>query len=87
MLDNDVRFSKQKGFYQKMFASLNIQTTFSLPRHRHEVNGSFTAVYPQGLAFEAIMHIKARMLLAQEMGALVLQMELDSIKMKEVDNP
>ena len=33
MSDNDVRFSQQKGFYQKVFASLNIQTKFSLPRH------------------------------------------------------
>ena len=33
MSDNDVRFSQEKGFYQKIFRSLGIEVKFSLPRH------------------------------------------------------
>jgi transposase InsO family protein len=36
--DNDVRFSSEKGFYQRAFSSLGIETKFSLPRHP-ESNG------------------------------------------------
>jgi len=36
--DNDVRFSSEKGFYQRAFASLGISTRFSIPRHP-ESNG------------------------------------------------
>ena len=31
--DNDVRFSSEKGFYRRAFASLGIDTKFTLPRH------------------------------------------------------
>ena len=31
--DNDVRFSHNQGFYQKVFRSMGIQTKFSIPRH------------------------------------------------------
>ena len=33
MSDNDVRFSQNKGFYQKVFKSLKIDIRFSVPRH------------------------------------------------------
>ena len=36
--DNDVRFSSEKGFYQRAFSTLGINTRFSLPRHP-ESNG------------------------------------------------
>ena len=31
--DNDVRFKSEKGFYQKAFKALDIETHFSIPRH------------------------------------------------------
>ena len=33
MSDNDVRFSREQSFYQKVFRSLGIEVKFSVPRH------------------------------------------------------
>ena len=38
MSDNDVRFSQQEGFYQKVFRSIGIEVKFSIPR-RPQSNG------------------------------------------------
>ncbi len=63
------------------------QDGIPLPKHQHEINASCTTGYPQGLAHEAIRQPKARVIPAREMAASVLQMELDSSKMKETDDP
>ena len=33
MSDNDIRFSQEKGFYQKAFSALGVKVNFCVPRH------------------------------------------------------
>jgi hypothetical protein len=60
---------------------------FPLPKHQYEIDASCTTEYPQGVAHEAIRHLKAREISAKEMAETFLQAELDAIKMKEIDDP
>jgi hypothetical protein len=64
-----------------------LMMAFPLPKHQHEIDVSCTAEYPQGVAHEAIRHLKARVIPGKEMAVTVLQAELDAIKMKETEDP
>ena len=64
-----------------------LRMAFPLPKHQHEIDASCTNNFPQGVAHEAIRRLKARVILAKEMAATVLQAELNAIKMKETDDP
>eukprot|EP00804_Cyclotella_cryptica_P006706 CCRYP_008640-RA/>CCRYP_008640-RA protein AED:0.60 eAED:-0.00 QI:0/0/0/0.2/1/1/5/0/1261 len=64
-----------------------LRMAFPIPKHQHEIDASCSAAYPQGVAYEAIRCLKARVIPAKEMAATVLQAELDSIKMKETEDP
>jgi hypothetical protein len=52
-----------------------LMMAFPLPKHQHEIDASCTTNFPQGVAHEAIRHLKARMIPAKEMAATVLQEE------------
>ena len=48
-----------------------LRMAFPLPKHQHEINVSCTANFPQGLAHEAIRHLKASVIPVEEMTATV----------------
>lgn len=77
--------------YKTIQANNNAMTgmmmVFLLPKHQHEIDASHTAQYSQGVAHEAIRHLKAQVIPAKEMAATVPQAKLDVIKMKETDHP
>ncbi len=86
-LSEDGNLKKYKAVQANDNAIAWLRMAFPLPKHQHEIDASCTTGYPQGLAHEAIRRLKARVIRACEMAASVLQMELDSIKMKETDDP
>ena len=64
-----------------------LRMALPLPKHQHEIDVPCTMGYTQGIAHETIRRLKAQVVLVKEMAALVFQMELDLIKMKETDVP
>ena len=64
-----------------------LRMAFPLLKHQHKSNASCTAQYPQGVAHEGISCLRVGVIPAKEMAAKVLKTELNTITMKETDNP
>ncbi len=86
-LSNPDEFKKYKAVQANDNAMAWLRMVFPLPKHQHEIDASCSTNYPQGVAHDAIIRLKARVIPAKEMAATVLQAGLNSIKMKETDDP
>ena len=64
-----------------------LRMSFPLSQHQHAIDKSRTSEYPNGVAYMAIKHLMARVIPAPEMAASILQTELESVTMKESDDP